>query len=200
MSRVVVFVEYCGTCLTGEQTFGDLDASSKWSRQIDPLLLAGELTRQGGEDRQLSQVRVYRAVPDGRVDPTGFSLALRQMSQWSERGLVVIRQSVDESDGGRSKPVQHKGLAIALAIDLMTMAWRDQYDIGIVCSRDGDLAASLKAVLDQTWKGVEVASWRRADRPSSRLSVPGEHVPCRWLDRVTYDAVVDRTDYSAHLA
>jgi uncharacterized LabA/DUF88 family protein len=199
VTRTVVFIDYLNVCRTARDTFND-EISGSWPAQIHPLLFGQALVGRGHPGSELTEVRVYRGVPDGRRDSEGFSAALRQMTRWAEMGCVVVQRPLRHPDAtsttANNGQSEQKGLAVALAVDLALLAWRDQYDIAIVCSRDIDLVPGLKAVLDQTWKTIEVASWRSPRRPSERLAVPREKVPCHWLDISTFQAVVDRTDYA----
>ncbi|HTU36624.1 MAG TPA: NYN domain-containing protein [Acidimicrobiales bacterium] len=78
-------------------------------------------------------------------------------------------------------------LLIAMAVDLLVLAVQDRFDVAVLCSSDPDLEPALNAVLDHTWKSVEVAAWRVELGPSARLHVSGEKINCHWLDRPTYE-------------
>ncbi len=187
MNRVAVFVDDEGFSRSGFDAFGSLPSRGP-PPALDPAAVACALLAGAGGRRALEALRVYCAVPDGRVDEPAFADALRAMERWSAAGAVVVRRPVGAA-GCRCAPGQ-KGLAVALAIDLVSMAWRDEYDVAIVCSCDQDLEPAVKAVLDQTWKTVEVAAWRNPARPRCRLTVPEERVRCHWLDGVVYDRCV----------
>lgn len=193
-----MFLDYLDTCRTARQTFG-FGGRGEGRYQIDPLRLAGLMAnRRRGS--QLTEVRSYRGVPDGRRDPEGFSAALNQMECWRDAGVVVVRRPLEYPPGTSgavdSLSLRQKALAIVLATDLVVLAWRDAYDVAMVCSTDEDLAPAIKAVLEQTWKTVDVAAWRSSHRPFNSLRVPAEDVSCHDLDAAVYEAVSDATDYS----
>jgi len=52
-----------------------------------------------------------------------------------------------------------KGVDVALAIDLLGMAWEDVYDVGVVVSGDADYVGAIRKVMDKG-KNVEVYSFR----------------------------------------
>ena len=84
-----------------------------------------------------------------------------------------------------------------MALDFVTFAIDDKYDVGILVSVDTDLKPALEYVWRRTDldKKVEVAAWRSAQL-RGRLSVPGANVWCHWLDKNKYDQVCDPTDYT----
>ncbi len=185
MNRVAVFVDDEGFSRSGFDAFGSLPLCGP-PPALDPVAVACALF--AGGRRALEALRVYCAVPDGRVDEPAFADTLRAMERWSAAGAIVVRRPMGAA-ACRGAP-GHKGLAVALAIDLVSMAWRDEYDVAIVCSCDHDLEPAVKAVLDQTWKTVEVAAWWSPARPRCRLTVPEERVRCHWLDGAVYDRCV----------
>ncbi|HVX23132.1 MAG TPA: hypothetical protein VHB02_17460 [Acidimicrobiales bacterium] len=187
-----MFVDYDDVCRTGHRAFGPLDGSGP-PADVDPVVLADLVARRRGSRLDPAMVRVYRAVPDGRVDEPAFSAALWQIDGWSRAGAVVVRRSLRDGQPAARQPGAAaperglKGLAVALAVDLAVMAWRDQYDLAMVCSSDQDLRPAIAAVLALTWKGVDVVAWRHPRRPATRLWVPGEDVVCHWLDHGDYE-------------
>jgi NYN domain len=183
VTRTVVFVDYLNVCRTARETFRE-GASRDPIEQIQPLLLAQTLVGKGHPGTELTEARVYRAVPDGRRDPEGFSAALRQMTKWGEMGCVVVQRPMRyaEADKGEGHG-DSKSLAVVLAIDITLMAWRDQYDIAIVCSRDMDLVPDLKAVLDQTtstptWYSKNTP-WPASPRPTPNRAATNRPTPDR---------------------
>ena len=95
----------------------------------------------------------------------------------------------------REKP-EEKGIDVALAVDFVMMAARDEYDVGILMSTDTDLVPALEAVSESRGPRCEVAAWKNLRGGSSRLAVRGHDVPCHWLVAADYAAVCDDTDYT----
>ena len=54
-----------------------------------------------------------------------------------------------------------KGVDVALATDLLAMAWENAYDVAVIVSGDADYAGAVTKVMSKG-KNVEVASFRKA--------------------------------------
>lgn len=61
----------------------------------------------------------------------------------------------------RGSTYVEKGVDIAIAVDMITMAYRDAFDTAILVSSDGDFAKAVDAVRD-TGKHVEVACFPKS--------------------------------------
>ena len=100
----------------------------------------------------------------------------------------------DNADGQRP---QEKGIDVKMALDIALLAYRDEYDVGIVCSADTDLIPAVEEVLDGPPDALlEVAGWR-AGRFGQRLSMRGRNLWCHWLSLEDYEHVRDDRDYAA---
>jgi hypothetical protein len=183
--RTVVFIDY-EDCLVGALRAFRAPKERSPGQELDPRRLAARLMAPYEGTRELADLRVYRSIPNPRRDLVAFGEAIDQIERWSAAGATVIRRKED----GDQPNASAKGLSVALAIDLVVMATRDVFDVGLVCSSDLDLAPALSAVLDQTWKSIEVAAWRVEIGPSSSLRLRGEQPRCHWLDRSIYEEVV----------
>lgn len=85
----------------------------------------------------------------------------------------------------------------ALAVDFVTMAMEQEYDIGVIMSTDNDLLPALEFVNGRSEvHQVAVAAWGNSGRHRYRLTIPGANLWCHWLDRGDYDAVADPTNYA----
>lgn len=96
---------------------------------------------------------------------------------------------------------REKGIDVALAVDLVTMAHDEEFDVAIVMSADYDLVPAIEHVyVRRHTRGlgpvVEVAAWKsdRGDRPL-RIRLQNYGLWCTWLDRNDYWGVVDETNY-----
>jgi hypothetical protein len=92
---------------------------------------------------------------------------------------------------------EEKGIDVKMALDIVTMAIDDSYDIGVVVSSDTDLHPAIEYVLNSSKlsKRIEVAAWYSSSY-RSRLSLPGVRIWCHQLDRSIYDRLADNTDYA----
>jgi len=143
--------------------------------------------------RTLSQVRFYTGVPDPTVGPTqqfwhGFwSNKLRYLRS---KGVYVYRGRVNP--GG-----QEKGVDVSLALDLVNLAYEQQYEVAIIVSQDWDFGPAVRLA-----KRIARARGRSLSFESAFPVGPGSYsnrgVPgTTWvrIDKATYDACHDPTDY-----
>ena len=182
MIRAAVFVDY-EDCLRRAHEAFRVPEEVTASDGIDPLRLASRLISASG-GRSLTELRVYRAVPDARSDVLAFGRTLSEIERWRAAGATVVRRP--EGDPREPEEPGRKGLIVLLAVDLVVLAIRDRYDVAILCSSDPDVLPAVSAVLNNTWKTVEFAEWRVEVGPSPRLGVKGETVRSLWLDRSVY--------------
>ncbi|MGH9122567.1 MAG: NYN domain-containing protein, partial [Acidimicrobiales bacterium] len=197
-ARVVVFVDYQNVYKRARESFFAEDAPAR-EGHVHPLALANQLMRmpRRAAPCTLHQVRAYRGLANGRKDPQGNAAGQRQADRWKKSGVLVtnrpLRYPKDWPDCAE-KP-EEKGIDVALAIDVVIMAHRDQYDVAIIASCDTDLRPAIEAVLADTDKHVEVAAWQ-GNGETQRLSVPGKSVFCNWLSLEHYGRCADPTDYT----
>lgn len=148
----------------------------------------------------MQEVRVYRGLPSSARDPKGYGAARRQIAAWERDPLTrVFWRALRYPQAWPQEKAQEKGVDVALAVDFVTMAVREEYDVGILMSMDTDLIPALEAVT--MLKGdphpfAEIAAWRSAGRSSGRLRVPGHNLWCHWLDVNDYYAIADARDYN----
>ena len=93
------------------------------------------------------------------------------------------------------EPAEEKGIDVALAIDFVTMAVDDKYDVGVIFSTDTDLCPALEYVVRTCEKTVEVAAWHGV-KHNRGLRVEGAGIWCHRLVKADYDTVADYRDYN----
>ena len=143
-------------------------------------------------DRRLAEIRFYTGVPDPRRGGKhrmwyGFwNSKLRRL--W-RRGVHVYR--------GRVNNGQEKGVDVSLAIDLVQATHEQRYETAIIVSQDWDFGPAValaKDVAKSQSREIRIESAFPVG-PGSRSirGVPGtKWVP---IDKATYDACFDPTDY-----
>ena len=158
------------------------------------------------EKSALHQVRVYRGLPDSRLQPKANAANQAQTAAWLRdcphaSGIEVKRRALRYPpmwpSGGGSP--QEKGVDVALAVDLVQMTYQGGFDVAVVCSHDTDLAPALDVVATASAARahIEVASWSSLKRIS--LSADPRRPWCHRLSRSDFDAVKDLTVYpSSH--
>lgn len=119
------------------------------------------------------------------------------MAAWSRSGIVeTITRTLQYSAHWPSvKPVE-KGIDVSLALDFALMAYRGEYDVGILMSTDTDLVPALEAVAQLGSARVEVAAWSSPGRSRRRLTIKRRKLWCHWLDDSEYRRVRDKRDYT----
>lgn len=199
--RVVVYLDWQNVYMRARESFHDRH-DPHFKGQVNPLDLADELASRGKDsDRELIEVRIYRGVPDQAMDAKGYAAARRQMSKWTRNVRVTLltrtlRYPEDRPDCEDSP--REKGVDVALAVDLVTMAGTAGiFDTAIVMSSDQDLAPAVDYVRDNGHRNhnrIEVAAWRgpHGRRPNR---ITADRVYCHWLDQQTYWGLQDDTDY-----
>jgi len=205
VEQVAVFLDWQNVYRRARESFHDVYADSHCG-QVVPLDLALCLTEQvadGAPARELSEVRIYRGMPDQAVDPQGYAAFRRQATRWALNRKVSLharklRYPEGWSRGWAGEAPREKGVDVALAVDLVTMAVERKFDTAIVMSSDQDLAPAVEFIKSRrTSLGVrvEVAAWRGDyGRSPNRITAPG--VYCHWLDQSTYWGLMDETDYN----
>jgi uncharacterized LabA/DUF88 family protein len=197
--RVTVFIDEANVFEDAQRAFSSHDPQI--SGRIKPMRYGNMLVSRDvlgcSGDRVLQEVRVYAGQPSNAKDSKAYSAHRRQVAAWERAGVTVIARPLRYPHGfPAARPVQ-KGVDVHLALDIVTMAIRREYDVGIIASADTDLRPAVEACADlpEGCPIIEVAAWRH-EKYASRLSVPGRHVWCHFLDRDDYLSVADHRRYS----
>lgn len=122
---------------------------------------------------------------------------MNQCEAWLAAGVQVVTRPLRYPASWPHDPAQEKGVDIALAIDFVTMAIHQEYDIGVIMSTDTDLLPALEFVNGRPEvPQVAVAAWGNVGRRRYRLTLSDSNIWCHWLDRDDYDAAADLTNYA----
>lgn len=195
VERVFVFLDYQNIYRRARDAF-HLTHEPHWEGQVHPYGVAYELCRRSEEwrTRQLAGVRVYRGLPNARMDPQGNAACLRQLAFWESLPKVeAVKRPLQYPPPGSRREVREKGIDVQLAIDVVMGAINNRYDCAVVFSADTDIIPALEAVVEiKGRKSVEVATWEGCSRIGSKK----EKIWCHYLDRKTYEQVADRHDYN----
>jgi uncharacterized LabA/DUF88 family protein len=74
-------------------------------------------------------------------------------------GKLVRREDECQSCGAKHERWQEKGLDMRIGVDMVALATKNNYDVAILVTGDGDLCEAVQAVKD-IGKHVEVATFR----------------------------------------
>ena len=196
-NRVAVFIDYQNCYKSARRAFvpnGTADASEG---QVLPQRLGIVLRDHADGERELVAVRIYRGMPSSRHDPKGQGAADRQVASWTAQALVTpVTRPLNYRDPSDPK---EKGIDVRLALDMVMMAMRNEYDIAVLVSEDNDLAPALESVaaILGSDAACEVMTWVPKDGSSATpLRVPGHGFLIHRLTHVDYGHVWDSTDYT----
>jgi len=157
-------------------------------------------------DWQLVHTRFYTGIPDREDDA-------RWHDFWSGKLAVMGRQGVhvySRSLRYRNKTVrlpdgtehtfltgEEKGIDVRIALDVIRMAHRQEYDVALVFSQDQDLsevADEIRAIAAEQARWIKMAC-AFPSSPTSRNRRGVNKTDWIRIDRDTYDACLDRRDY-----
>jgi hypothetical protein len=185
--RVAVYLDFQNVHLTGHDLF---DRGNALHRCVpNPVGIAEMIASRRLRPSEANAIRVYRGQPHPQHDPLQAATNDAQASAWSrDRRVHMIRRQLRYREG---LPPQEKGIDVALAVDLVHLAFRKQYDAHVVFSGDTDLLPALELVVSLGFGHVEVACWSGA-KP---LRFAGTHRPwCHFLNPDDWDAVGEDWD------
>ena len=154
----------------------------------------------------LSQTRFYTGIPDPNDDPFWHSfwsakLAVmgRQDVHLFARSLRYRNRVVNLADGTKHTFLagEEKGIDVRIALDIIRLAHREEFDVALIFSQDQDLsevADEIRAIAREQNRWIKVAS-AFPFSPTTRNRRGIEKTDWIKVDRVTYDACLDRRDY-----
>ena len=170
----------------------------------DPLALATTICRRAGWT--LKRTCFYTGIPDPADDPFWNSF-------WKARLAVVGRQGVDlfaRSLRYRNRVVklpdetlhsylagEEKGVDVRIAIDVIRLAFRREYDVALIFSQDQDLseaAQEIRVIAREQQRWIKVASaFPVSPTSTNRRGINSTD----WIliDRATYEVCIDARDY-----
>ncbi len=176
--------------------------------QFHPGLLANVLlSLSKAPDAELAGVRVYTGRPDGSLAPKTYGAHMRQCATWAKDPAITLKArplrypwgTPPPALGGPDRKGEQKGVDVQLAIDLVRMYMREEYDVAILASTDTDLLPAVE-MLYEVDRGlgvspIEVSAWS-SDKMRKRLHLAGHAVWCHKLDAAAYAKCRDLTDYN----
>lgn len=158
----------------------------------DPSALAHAICQLQGW--RLVATRFYTGVPDPARDPFWSAF-------WSNKLAEMGRQGV-WTYSGKIRFGKEKGVDIRIALDVVKLARRQQYDVALVFSQDQDLAEAAKEIREiaraqNRW--IKIASAFPWDPSPVDPAFNNEKgiFSTDWIriDRATYDSCRDPRDY-----
>ncbi len=198
LKRAISFVD-------GQNLFHSVRESFGYTYpNYDVLALSEAVCRTAGWN--LTQVRFYTGIPDPADDPkwnyfwSGKLAVLgRQGVEVFSRSLRYRNRTVRLPDGTKHTYLagEEKGIDVRIALDVISLAHRRQYDVAVIFSQDQDLsevAVEIRAIAQEQARWIKVA----CAFPFSPTTLNRRGInKTDWIkiDRANYDACLDRRDY-----
>ena len=155
---------------------------------------------------QLVQTRFYTGIPDPADNQFWHRFWEGKLRAISWQGVHVYgralryrNKTVKLPDGARHTFLsgEEKGIDVRIALDIIRMAHRKEYDVGLVLSQDQDLsevAEEIRAIAREQDRWMKIAC-AFPSSPTSRNRRGIDKTDWVRIDRATYDACLDRRDY-----
>lgn len=170
----------------------------------DVKALAEAVCRHQGWN--LQQARFYTGVPSPEDNPFWNHFWIAKMAAMGRQRVIVFSRPlryryrrVRLPDGAEHTFLsgEEKGIDVRIAIDVIRMAHRQEYDVAVVFSQDQDLsevAKEIRALASEQGRWIKVASaFPGGVTARNRRGIEATD----WLpiDKDTYDACLDPRDY-----
>jgi hypothetical protein len=115
------------------------------------------------------------------------------------RSLRYRNRTVRLSDGSDHTFLvgEEKGIDVRIALDVIRMAHRNEYDVAVIFSQDQDLsevAGEIRLISKEQSRWIKVAC-AFPTSPTIRNRRGIDKTDWIRIDRATYDACIDRRDY-----
>lgn len=170
----------------------------------DPKALAQRVCQQRGW--QLAQTRFYTGIPSAEDKPFWNHFWEAKLLQLTREGVHVFSrqlryrlQTVELRDGTTHSAVvgQEKGVDVRLAIDVISLAHQNAFDVAVIFSQDQNLsevADEIRVIAKLQDRWIKIASaFPVSPVPHNKRGINGTD----WIriDRATYDGCLDPRDY-----
>lgn len=140
-------------------------------------------------------------MPRPSFDPVSYSAAQRQINFWQRNlNVKVITRSISYPKNWNRYSInvespREKGIDVALAVDFVALAFKKEYELGLIFSADTDLRPALEYVnSDEVKPRAEVVAWR-GGKPHFELSAK-KSAYCHWINAQEFIQVSDTISYT----
>ncbi len=155
---------------------------------------------------QLAQVRFYTGVPDAGDDARWSAFWAAKLLHMSRQGVFTFtralryRNQVVNLPGGSQHSflaAEEKGIDVRIALDVIRMAHRNEYDVALIFSQDQDLsevAGEVRAISQDQGRWIKLASAFPVS-PVARNRRGINSTDWIRIEREQYDQCLDPRDY-----
>lgn len=200
IKRAVAFVDGQNLFHAAREAFGYTYPS------YDVTALAKQVCAR--QEWKLAQVRFYTGIPDASDDPKWHFFWTHKLAAMGRRGVVVYSRSLRYRNRRVSLPDgthhsfltgEEKGIDVRIALDVIALAHRGEYDVALVFSQDQDLsevAEEIRTIAREQQRWIKIAS-AFPHSPTSRNQRGINKTDWIKIDRKHYDECLDKRDYRA---
>lgn len=198
VKRAFAFVDGQNLFFAARQAFGYTFPNYDF-----PCLAKAVCDAQGWD---LAQARFYTGIPDPTDDPFWNYFWAGKLRNLSRQGAVVFSRSLRYRNKTVRLPngsthafltAEEKGIDVRIAIDVIRLAHRNDYDVALLFSQDQDLSelcAEIRVIAREQDRWIKIASaFPISPTTTNKRGIPNSD----WIkiDRATYDACLDTRDY-----
>lgn len=198
IKRAAVFVDGQNLFYGAKAAFGALYAD------YDVKALAEKVCQAKGW--KPAAIRFYTGVPDAQDNAKWSGFWAKKLLGMSRQGVAVYSRTLKYRNKTVKLPdgkthsflsASEKGVDIRIALDVIRMAIRKEYDVAVIFSQDQDfseVADEVRLIADEQRRWIRVAS----AYPSSPACKNGRGInKTDWIkiDRTTYQSCLDPYDY-----
>ncbi|OGA00547.1 MAG: NYN domain-containing protein [Betaproteobacteria bacterium RIFCSPLOWO2_02_FULL_62_17] len=198
IKRTVVFIDGQNLFHCARNAFGYTFPN------FEPKALASRVC--AAKTWQLDNVRFYTGVPDATDNAFWSKFWAAKLLAMSRQGVTTFsrplryrNKKVRLPDGSVHAYLsgEEKGVDVRIALDVISLAHRREYDVALIFSQDQDLsevAEEVRVIANEQGRWIKVASaYPSSPAAANRRGInKTDWVP---IDRATYDACIDPYDY-----
>jgi uncharacterized LabA/DUF88 family protein len=143
MKRVMIFIDGSNMYYNMMKNFGKASLNyRKFSIKLT------------GENRELIRTYYYNCPLDQNENPASYKLQQKFFNNlYNTPDLEVRLGRLQPKPDGRKI---EKGVDVKLAVDMLSKAWKNQYDVAVLISGDADFVEVVQEIKDQA-KHIELA-------------------------------------------
>jgi len=196
--RTIAFID-------GQNLFHVAKAAFGYSYpNYDPRALAEEICREHGW--LLTTVHFYTGIPDAADNVFWHEFWTRKLAVMGTRKVEAFarklryrNQTISLPDGTATTVLvgQEKDIDVRLALDIVRLARKNQFDVALVFSQDQDLtevADEIRSISQEQQRWLKIASAYPIS-PTSENKRGINRTDWIQIARATYDACLDPNDY-----
>ena len=162
---------------------------------FDPIKLARLVTESHKEKPwKLAGIRLYTGIHDNKVNPHWHRFWNRKLlcHKTADTRVFYFTSPLRYADG----TAREKGVDVRIALDLVKMARKNEYDVAILFSQDNDFSEvvqDVNEIANEHGRSVTIASAYPYENHSNMRGV--DKTVCIKISRAEYDSCIDLRDY-----